>query len=150
MSSFSQWAKRPAMAYSIEFSEDAQRHLHQLTARDRAILLDAVEQHLARQPTKVTRKRKLLRANPLATWELRVGQFRVFYNVEDEKLIVIVIAIGIKDRNLPTSTGRSFIYENQFTANGRAYFGTPLGKGGSGRGSILDRRRACSIRLGAR
>jgi mRNA-degrading endonuclease RelE of RelBE toxin-antitoxin system len=96
------------MAYSIEFSEDAQRHLHQLTARDRAILLDAVEQQLARQPTKVTRKRKLLRANPLATWELRVGQFRVFYNVEDERFIVIVIAVGIKDRNLLYIDGKEF------------------------------------------
>jgi mRNA-degrading endonuclease RelE of RelBE toxin-antitoxin system len=96
------------MAYSIEFSEDAQRQLHQLTARDRAILLDAVEQQLARQPTKVTRKRKLLQVNPLATWELRVGKFRVFYNVEDEKLIVIVIAVGIKDRNLLYVDGKEF------------------------------------------
>lgn len=47
------------MAYEIEFSEDAERHLHALSARDRRTLLDRVEEQLTHQPTEPTRHRKL-------------------------------------------------------------------------------------------
>jgi len=41
------------------------------------------------------------RPNPLASWELRVGQFRVYYQVEsnDGKDTVYVLAVGEKVRN---------------------------------------------------
>jgi len=40
-----------------------------------------------------------MRPNPLAPWELRIGNLRVYYDVEGEsELIVVVLAIGIKDR----------------------------------------------------
>jgi len=34
--------------------------------------------------------------NPVAEWELRVGRYRVFYNLEEPERIVIVEAIGFK------------------------------------------------------
>jgi mRNA-degrading endonuclease RelE of RelBE toxin-antitoxin system len=87
------------MAYEIEFGEDAERHLRGLSARDRVAILDAVEEQLVHEPAVATRRRKLLRENPLAAWELRVGEYRVFYNVDGEGLIVVVIAIGVKRHN---------------------------------------------------
>jgi hypothetical protein len=53
------------MAYKIEFTLEAKRHLDAFTARDRAILLDAIEEQQAHQPTVATRNRKPLRSNLL-------------------------------------------------------------------------------------
>ena len=97
------------MTYALEFSEDAERHLSLLGARQRAILLDSLEVQLAHQPTVATRQRKLLRVNPLAAWELRVGHLRVFYNVEDDQAIVIIVAIGTKVRNVLLIEGKEYI-----------------------------------------
>jgi mRNA-degrading endonuclease RelE of RelBE toxin-antitoxin system len=96
------------MAYNIEFSEDAERHLSLLTARDRAILLGAIEEQLTHQPTEATRRRKLLRANPLARWELRVGDHRVFYNVDEAGELVTLIAIGVKVHNVLHIEGKEY------------------------------------------
>ena len=41
-----------------------------------------------------------MRPNPLAPWELRIGELRVYYDVEQElKNLVTVLAVGVKDRN---------------------------------------------------
>jgi mRNA-degrading endonuclease RelE of RelBE toxin-antitoxin system len=87
------------MMFEIRFSEDAERHLKQFSARDRRILIAAIEEQLAHQPTVPTRNRKLLRANPLATWELRVQEFRVLYNVDEAIVTVLVVAIAVKEGN---------------------------------------------------
>lgn len=47
-----------------------------------------------------TRQRKVLRANALAPWELRIGDLRVYYEVKDEpERVVVVKAVGVKKRN---------------------------------------------------
>lgn len=46
-----------------------------------------------------TQHRKLLEDNPLAPWELRVGNFRVFYDVDREGEKVAIIGIGQKLHN---------------------------------------------------
>jgi mRNA-degrading endonuclease RelE of RelBE toxin-antitoxin system len=74
-------------------------HLKALDAGDRARVFDAIRTQLLHQPTVVTRHRKPLEANPLATWELRVGRLRVFYDVHEGRTpIVEVLAVGVKDR----------------------------------------------------
>jgi mRNA-degrading endonuclease RelE of RelBE toxin-antitoxin system len=85
--------------FEIRFSEDAERHLKQFPARDRRILLAAIEEQLTHQPIVPTRNRKQLRPNPLAAWELRVQEFRVLYNVEEEVVTVLVVAIAVKEGN---------------------------------------------------
>jgi mRNA-degrading endonuclease RelE of RelBE toxin-antitoxin system len=87
------------MAYQIRFSRDAERQLGELSARDRGILLEAIEEQLMHQPELATRHRKLLRENPLANWELRVGEYRVFYRVVSGQDMVLIIAIGTKSHN---------------------------------------------------
>jgi len=83
--------------FELRFSEDAERHLKDLPARDRRLILDAIEEQLSHQPTVPTRNRKPLRPNPLATWELRVQEFRVLYNVDQEIVTVFVVAVAIKE-----------------------------------------------------
>jgi mRNA-degrading endonuclease RelE of RelBE toxin-antitoxin system len=88
------------MAYRLVYSPEGEDHLRALVARDRMIVLDAVDEQLTHQPTTETRNRKPLRPNPLAPWELRIGDLRVYYDVEDDpEPVVRVRAVGIKDHN---------------------------------------------------
>ena len=71
-----------------------------LTARQRVIVLDAVDEQLSHQAAIETRNRKPLRANPVAPWELRIGTLRVYYDVtEQPEPLVAIHAIGVKKRN---------------------------------------------------
>ncbi len=47
-----------------------------LTARQKAIVLDSVDKQLIHQPTIETKNRRPMRPNPLAPWELRMGNLR--------------------------------------------------------------------------
>ena len=88
------------MPYRIEYSPDAENHLRSLTARQRSIVLDAVDEQLMHEPTAETKNRKPMRPNPVAPWELRIDPLRVYYDVEVEpEQIVKIRAVGIKERN---------------------------------------------------
>jgi mRNA-degrading endonuclease RelE of RelBE toxin-antitoxin system len=88
------------MSYSIEFAESVKGQLQALTARQRSIILEAIESQLVHEPAVETRNRKLRRPNPLAPWQLRVGQLRVFYEVSaDEPQVVHILAVGQKKGN---------------------------------------------------
>lgn len=88
------------MSYRIEYSPDVEGHLRALTARQQTTILDTVDKQLAYQPTVETRNRKPMRPNPVAPWELRVGNLRVYYDVEEEpEPVVYVRAVGVKERN---------------------------------------------------
>jgi len=89
------------MAYKIQFAESVEAHLQILTAGQRARVFLAIEGQLTHEPLKETRNRKPLRPNPIAPWELRVGDLRVFYDVADgSPPTVQVLAVGVKDRNI--------------------------------------------------
>jgi mRNA-degrading endonuclease RelE of RelBE toxin-antitoxin system len=85
--------------FEIRFSEDAERHLKAFSVRNRRIILQAIEEQLTHQPTVSTRNRKQLGENPLATWELRVHEFRVLYSVAQETVTVLIVAIAVKQGN---------------------------------------------------
>ena len=88
------------MTDRIAYSPASEDQLSALTARDRVIVLDAVDEQLAHEPTAETRNRKPLRPNPIAPWELRIGDLRVYYDVEAApEPIVHVRAVGIKEHN---------------------------------------------------
>lgn len=88
------------MPYQIIFSRIAETHLQGLTARDRRIVIEEIVQQLTDQAAIATRNRKPMRPNPLASWELRVGNLRVYYDIEDEpEPLVEIIAVGVKERD---------------------------------------------------
>jgi len=88
------------VAYRIEYSPATHEHLRVLTARQRTLVFDAVDRQLIYQPTVETRNRKPIRPNPLAPWELRIDNLRVYYDVsEAPEPIVFIRAVGIKYRN---------------------------------------------------
>jgi mRNA-degrading endonuclease RelE of RelBE toxin-antitoxin system len=88
--------KRP---YRIEYSPSSRDHLAALDARHRATILDKVDVQLTCEPTAASRNRKPLQLNPLARFELRIGDLRVYYEVEERARVVEIRAVGIKDRN---------------------------------------------------
>lgn len=55
-----------------------------------------------------TRNRKLLRAHPLGEWELRINNFRVFYDIDTENETVLVKAVGVKLGNKLFIRGEEF------------------------------------------
>ena len=95
------------MPYEIAFAESVQTHFGTLTARERATVLDTIDRQLLHEPLTETRHRKPLRPNPVAPWELRIGQLRVFYEVVGkESGIVRILAVGRKVRNTLTIGGK--------------------------------------------
>ena len=85
--------------YVLCYAESTRGHLKALTARDRVAVLDAIDERLAFEPTQETRNRKRMDENSLdAGFELRVGDLRVYYDVDERARVVNVLAIGIKDR----------------------------------------------------
>src|SRR5438105_95285 len=88
-----------APAFRIVFSQRARENLEGLRKRDQQIVVDAIEAQLVHQPGQSTRQRKRLEDNDLAPWELRVGDLRVFYDIDGENNLVIILAVGQKTHN---------------------------------------------------
>ncbi|MGH8607364.1 MAG: type II toxin-antitoxin system RelE family toxin [Gammaproteobacteria bacterium] len=88
------------MAYTIAFAKSVVDQLRGLTARQRTVLFDAIERQLVHEPMTEVKNRKPLRPNPIAPWELRIGDLHVFYEVAvDEPDTVRILAVGQKKGN---------------------------------------------------
>ena len=92
------------MAYRIAFSRNSLSHLQGFTVREQRIVRDALVEQLTYEPTVTTKNRKEMRPNLLALWELRIGNFRVYYDVEEEESIVDIRAIGVITRTTKIRT----------------------------------------------
>jgi mRNA-degrading endonuclease RelE of RelBE toxin-antitoxin system len=92
--------------YQIEITEDANEDLRYYTAFERKIIVSEIRTQLAYQPSVETKNRKQLRDNPIATWELRSGKYRVFYEVDEDARIVSVVSAGHKEHNIPFIRGK--------------------------------------------
>jgi mRNA-degrading endonuclease RelE of RelBE toxin-antitoxin system len=88
--------------FNIRYAKSVRGELEELRAADRTRILDRIEEELAYQPSAATRNKKVLvgldppweHDDPM--WELRVGNYRVFYDVNDDEAIVTVRAVRHK------------------------------------------------------
>ncbi len=88
------------MRYAIEYAPETEQHLRFLAAHQRVTVLDEVDRQLTFEPAVETRNRKLMRPNPIAPWELRIGVLRAYYEIFYEpEPTVLVLAVGVKVRN---------------------------------------------------
>ena len=94
------------MPFKITITEDADRQLRFLPAREQRILEAAVQARLEHQPTTPTRAIKRLRPNPLAHYELRAGGLRALYNVEGDEVVIVIV--GRKVGNKLVVEGEEF------------------------------------------
>ncbi len=88
------------MAFGIEFSRRARDNLKGLRKRDQQVVLDTIALQLTHRPGQPTRQRKKLEDNDLAPWELRIGDLRVFYDIDQDKEVVIIVAVGQKTHDV--------------------------------------------------
>lgn len=90
--------------FSIRFAEGAASDLKRVDAHVRARVVWAIQERLGSQPSTPSRHRKQLAGlvptweHVRPVWELRVGDYRVFYDVDAEALTVVVRAIRYKGR----------------------------------------------------
>jgi mRNA-degrading endonuclease RelE of RelBE toxin-antitoxin system len=88
--------------YRIEISRSAEDDLSALRAYDRATVARGILEQLSQEPTATTRNRKILEGHEVPfeavppIWELRVGTYRVFYDVNVQEEVVFVRAIRHK------------------------------------------------------
>lgn len=79
------------MPYKITITEEADRQLRSLPAREQRNLEAAIQSRLEHEPTKPTKAIKQLRPNPLAEYELRAGDLRALYNVEEDAVVILIV-----------------------------------------------------------
>ena len=79
------------MPFKITITEDADRQFRSLQVREQRILEAAIQSRLQHQPTTPTRAIKRLRPNPLAEFELRAGDLRALYNVEEDEVVILIV-----------------------------------------------------------
>src|SRR5437879_6539755 len=95
------------MAYRIEFTAEAEEDLAEFRANDKRTLRADIIRHLQHEPKTPTPRRKHLRPNEYADWELRIEDFRVLYDVEDApEPVVWIKIIAIKDHELLLRRGK--------------------------------------------
>jgi mRNA-degrading endonuclease RelE of RelBE toxin-antitoxin system len=94
--------------FEIQFAEAVEEDLKKIRIYYRNQILDAIEEQLAHEPCTRTRNRKLLEnlIPPWQTvapiWELRVGEYRVFYDISETESVVYVRAVRKKPRGTKT------------------------------------------------
>ena len=80
------------MRFEIILAPEAVRAMRPLPARLRSEVRDALETHLRHEPQKVSKSRiKRLRGMRQPQFRLRVGEIRVFYDVENEAVEILAI-----------------------------------------------------------
>ena len=88
------------MAYSIDFTAHATSDLKALRAYEQRRIVEAIERQPRHQPADETRNRKSF--GELTTsfeyrppiWELRVGDYRVIYRIDEKQQLVAVSKIA--------------------------------------------------------
>jgi mRNA-degrading endonuclease RelE of RelBE toxin-antitoxin system len=97
-----------AVAFTIEIMPSALQELQETEVFYRRQIADAIDEQLQHQATTPTRNRKVMDVDDASfafnppLWELRIGDFRVFYDVDEETQTVRVRAIREKPPHATT------------------------------------------------
>jgi len=99
--------------YLINYTEEALDDLAHFRKPERQMILDEIDHQLTYEPILETKNRKHLHPNQLAEWELRIGKYRIFYDViEPAETAAIqsvkIEAVGFKKHNKLFIRGKEF------------------------------------------
>jgi mRNA-degrading endonuclease RelE of RelBE toxin-antitoxin system len=90
------------MPFAIEITDYAYDEVQAIKPYYRRRIIDSIFGQLSNQPTVETRNRKILSGvqpsfeHKLPVWELRVGSYRVYYDVSEESMTVVIRAVRVK------------------------------------------------------
>jgi mRNA-degrading endonuclease RelE of RelBE toxin-antitoxin system len=94
------------MHYSVFYSQEAISDLSSIRAYDRAQIIGEIDQLLQINPTLESKaKIKKLTQPALSAYRLRVGEYRVFYDVDEDAKEVTIIRILQKPQAVRVLTG---------------------------------------------
>ena len=79
------------LKWSIEYTQSAADEIHALDGTIIKIIKKAIEEKLMIDPLKFGLP---LRRNLAGLFKLRVGNFRIIYQIKEKEVIVLVVAIG--------------------------------------------------------
>jgi mRNA-degrading endonuclease RelE of RelBE toxin-antitoxin system len=88
--------------FTISYAASVAEDLGGVRAFERRRLLDQIDRQLSHEPTREARNRKVLRGltppweHVQPVWELRVNEYRVFYDVDEVAEQVVVRAVRRK------------------------------------------------------
>lgn len=99
--------------FTLIFAPETLGHLDAIERKDHRLIRRAIDEQLIYAPDTETGNRKPLEdpAPYGATWELRCGpknRYRVFYEVDLEEREVLILAVGVKERNRLLIAGEEF------------------------------------------
>ncbi len=80
------------MIYSVRIKRSAARDLQRVPVADRRKVAAAID-HLAQRPL----QGRILKGGLRGLRRVRVGRYRVIYEVQDEALIVLVVRVASRD-----------------------------------------------------
>jgi mRNA-degrading endonuclease RelE of RelBE toxin-antitoxin system len=86
------------MPFRLRLATEVKEHIDALTARQRSIAFDGIRRHLSEHPLEESRNRKRMRRDSVAEWELRLGDLRIYYDVDVQEGTVRILAVGVKLR----------------------------------------------------
>jgi mRNA-degrading endonuclease RelE of RelBE toxin-antitoxin system len=86
------------MNFFVRLTDNAVEDLDFFPKSERRIIADGIRLFLTQDANVKTRRRKPLRPNPIAQGELRIDDYRVFYDFEDDE-VVRIVAVGHKEHN---------------------------------------------------
>jgi mRNA interferase RelE/StbE len=77
------------LSYDLLIERRAQKQLAKIPEPDHGRIIAAIRE-LAEQP----RPEGVKKLTGREAWRIRVGNYRIIYEIHDEKLVVLIIAIG--------------------------------------------------------
>jgi mRNA-degrading endonuclease RelE of RelBE toxin-antitoxin system len=94
--------------YDIVYTLEAIADLKPFRKYEQQLIVDQIDEQLSHEPAHETRNRKRLRPNGVAEFELRITRFRVFYDVDENKNLVMIEAVGHKEGSRLLIRGKEY------------------------------------------
>jgi mRNA-degrading endonuclease RelE of RelBE toxin-antitoxin system len=96
------------MPFAIEIADYAYDELQAIKPYYRKRIVDAINRQLPHEPTAESKNRKVLSGvcpsfeHKLPVWELRVASYRVYYDVSEESMTVVIRSVRFKPPHATT------------------------------------------------
>lgn len=81
------------MSYKVEYSKNAQKQIRKMDQYTKVLLMNWITKNLV-DCDDPREHGKQLKGNLKNQWRYRVGNYRILCEIEDERLIILVINVG--------------------------------------------------------